>query len=68
VAAVIFRWPAAPFIWGKDVSIEKGAMPRADADQDIAPPTVLPPPEAKSPPRPRSARRSFPRRLHACIM
>ena len=44
VAAVIFFWPVAPFIKGKDVSIKKGTILRAYADQDIVLPTPLPPP------------------------
>lgn len=44
VATALLFWPAAPFIKGKDVSIKKGAIMRAYADQDIALTTPLPPP------------------------
>lgn len=47
VAAVILFWPVAPFIKGKDVSIKKGTIMRAYADQDVVLTTPLasPPPE-----------------------
>jgi hypothetical protein len=45
VATAILFWPAAPFIKGKDVSIKKGTMMTAYADQDtIVPSPLLPPP------------------------
>jgi hypothetical protein len=46
VAAVILFWPVAPFIKGKDVSIKKGTVMRAYADQDavLASPLAPPPP------------------------
>ena len=45
VAAVILFWPAAPFIKGKDVSIKKGTIMRAYAEQDseLASPLAPPP-------------------------
>jgi hypothetical protein len=48
VATVILFWPAAPFIRGKDVSLKKGAVMTAYADQDvtIASPVAAPPVEA----------------------
>lgn len=47
VATVILFWPAAPFIKGKDVSIKKGTIMTAYADQDVTLPTPVPtPPEA----------------------
>jgi hypothetical protein len=46
VATVILFWPAAPFIKGKDVSIKKGTVMTAYADQDVALPSPVPsPPE-----------------------
>ena len=49
VAAVILFWPVAPFIRGKEVTIRKGTLLHAYADQDIVLTTPLPapPPEAK---------------------
>ena len=44
VATVILFWPAAPFIKGKDVSIKKGTMMTAYADQDVPLPSPVPPP------------------------
>lgn len=44
VATVILFWPAAPFIKGKDVSIKKGTIMTAYADQDIDVASPLPPP------------------------
>ncbi|HLZ76009.1 hypothetical protein [Phenylobacterium sp.] len=49
VAAVIFLWPIAPFIKGTQVSIKKGTILRAYADQDIALTTPLPPPPPETP-------------------
>ncbi len=46
VATVILFWPAAPFIKGKDVTIKKGTMMTAYADQDTTLPTPLAPPPA----------------------
>lgn len=46
VATVILFWPAAPFIKGKDVSIKKGTMMTAYADQDTSLPGPPPPPPA----------------------
>lgn len=46
VATVILFWPAAPFIKGKDVSIKKGTMMTAYADQDVELPSPLAPPPA----------------------
>ena len=45
VATVILFWPAAPFIKGKDVTIKKGTVMTAYADQD----TKLPSPLAAPP-------------------
>ena len=47
VATVILFWPAAPFIKGKDVSLKKGTIMRAYAEQDtvLASPLTPPPPE-----------------------
>lgn len=45
VVTVLLFWPAAPFIKGKDVSIKKGTMMTAYADQD----TILPTPLAQPP-------------------
>lgn len=47
VATVILFWPAAPFIKGKDVSIKKGTIMRAYAEQDtvLSSPVTPPPPE-----------------------
>ncbi len=47
VAAVIFLWPVAPFIRGTQVTIKKGTILRAYADQDImlTAPVPAPPPE-----------------------
>lgn len=44
VATVILFWPAAPFIKGKDVTIKKGTMMTAYADQDMILPSPLAPP------------------------
>lgn len=44
VATVILFWPAAPFIKGKDVSIKKGTIMTAYADQDTILASPLPPP------------------------
>lgn len=44
VATVILFWPAAPFIKGKDVSLKKGAIMTAYADQDLTIASPLPPP------------------------
>lgn len=48
VATVILFWPAAPFIKGKDVKINKGTRMTAYADQDVelASPPPAPPEEA----------------------
>jgi hypothetical protein len=46
VATAILFWPAAPFIKGKDVSIKKGTVMRAYADQDTSLKSPLPPPPA----------------------
>lgn len=48
VATVILFWPAAPFIKGKDVSIKKGTIMTAYADQDMVLPDPLAPPPADS--------------------
>jgi len=44
VATVILFWPAAPFIKGKDVSIKKGTIMTAYADQDVEVASPVPPP------------------------
>lgn len=44
VATVILFWPAAPFIKGRDVSIKKGTMMTAYADQDVDIASPVPPP------------------------
>ncbi|MDG2531864.1 hypothetical protein [Caulobacter endophyticus] len=44
VATVILFWPAAPFIKGRDVSIKKGTMMTAYADQDTKLSALPPPP------------------------
>ncbi len=44
VATVILFWPAAPFIKGKDVSIKKGTIMTAYADQDVTLASPVPPP------------------------
>ncbi|WP_297513292.1 hypothetical protein [uncultured Caulobacter sp.] len=44
VATVILFWPAAPFIKGKDVSIKKGTIMTAYADQDVDIASPVPPP------------------------
>jgi hypothetical protein len=41
VATVILFWPAAPFIKGKDVSIQKGTIMTAYVDQDTSLPSPL---------------------------
>lgn len=48
VATVLLFWPAAPFIKGKDVSIKKGTIMTAYADQDVVLPDPLAPPPADS--------------------
>lgn len=47
VATVILFWPAAPFIKGKEVSLKKGTMMTAYADQDTNLPSSFPPPPAE---------------------
>ncbi|MFZ3005813.1 MAG: hypothetical protein WA047_06525 [Phenylobacterium sp.] len=47
VATVILFWPAAPFIKGKDVSIKKGTIMRAYAEQDTELASPLAPPSAQ---------------------
>jgi hypothetical protein len=49
VATVILFWPAAPFIKGKDVSLKKGTLMNAYAEQDVTLPSPLPPPPAEAP-------------------
>jgi hypothetical protein len=44
VATVVLFWPAAPFIKGKDVSLKKGTIMTAYADQDTALPGPVPAP------------------------
>ncbi|MDG2523364.1 hypothetical protein P7B02_17680 [Caulobacter segnis] len=44
VVTVLLFWPAAPFIKGKDVSIKKGTIMTAYADQDVILPELVPPP------------------------
>lgn len=46
VATVILFWPAAPFIKGKDVTIKKGTLMTAYADEDTALPAPLAAPPA----------------------
>ncbi len=46
VATVILFWPAAPFIKGKDVTINKGTIMMAYSDQDITLATPVPAPPA----------------------
>jgi hypothetical protein len=48
VATVILFWPAAPFIKGKDVSLKKGTLLKAYAEQDVLLPSPLPPPPAEA--------------------
>jgi hypothetical protein len=47
VATVILFWPAAPFIKGKDVKINKGTRMTAFADGDFELPSPPPPPPAE---------------------
>jgi hypothetical protein len=44
VATVILFWPAAPFIKGKDVTLKKGTIMTAYADQDTSLSTPVPAP------------------------
>lgn len=48
VATVLLFWPAAPFIKGKDVTINKGTMLTAYSDQDVTLAEPIAPPPASA--------------------